>query len=61
MRRAFPRFGHDVCDWARCVIGARIAREAGLRMVAADRLRAAAEFRRILAPARQTVFPELPQ
>ncbi|HUY05047.1 MAG TPA: hypothetical protein VMV33_17355 [Rhodocyclaceae bacterium] len=43
------------------MIGARIAREAGLRMVAADRLRAAAEFRRILAPARQTVFPELPQ
>lgn len=46
MARAFPRFGHDVCEWARVMVGAHRAR---LPVVRHDRLRAAAEFRLELA------------
>jgi hypothetical protein len=45
MYRLFPRFGHDVCDWARVMMSCRAA---DLPSVRADRLRAAAEFRRML-------------
>ena len=46
MARAFPRFGFDMCDWARAMVGAH---RASLAVVRHDRLRAAAEFRLELA------------
>lgn len=47
MDRHFTKYGHDLCEWTRCMIEAR---SSVIPSVKADRLRAAAEFRAMLKP-----------
>ena len=47
MDRHFTKYGHDLCEWTRCMIEAR---SSVIPAVKADRLRAASEFRAMLKP-----------